>query len=257
MNLDDYRATTNVAAATTIPARWYINPGFLPLESERVFARTWQAVGYKNHAAKPGDYFAAEIAGEPIIVARAKDGQLRAFSNVCRHRASLIVTGNGHGPSLRCPYHNWTYSLDGRLLSQPEFEGVQNWDKETVCLPRFRAETWGPFVFVNQDPEAPPLAEVMGKIPAEVQAIGCDVEQLHFVERRDYIIQCNWKVYVDNYLEGYHLPAAHPALYRAVDYAQYRTDTFRYYSSQYSPLRDGSGADALYYWMFPNFMLNI
>lgn len=257
MNLSDYVPTNDLSRAATIPAGWYIDPASLALERRQIFARSWQAVGHTRDVANAGDYFACEIAGEPIVVARGKDSELGAFSNVCRHRASLIVEGKGHGPSLRCPYHNWTYALDGRLLSQPEFEGVQDWDKDRVCLPQFQVETWGPFVFVNQDPHAPPLRDMMGKIPSEVASIQCNVEKLSLVERRDYLINCNWKVYVDNYLEGYHLPAAHPGLYRTVDYRQYRTDTFRYYSSQHSPLRDGSQDSALYYWIFPNFMLNI
>ena len=169
----------------------------------------------------------------------------------------MIVEGKGHGPSMRCPYHSWTYSLEGRLLSQPEFEGVEEWNKAEICLPPFRAESWGPFVFVNQNSHAPPLLEVLGEIPREVAGLGCDVQQLRSVERRDYIINCNWKVYVDNYLEGYHLPAAHPGLYRALDYSKYRVDTHRYYSSQYAPMRNDAGSRALYYWIFPNFMLNI
>lgn len=257
MNLTDYVATQDLARAATIPARWYLDADFLALESEKIFARTWQAAGLTRDVANPGDYFACDVVGEPVIVARSKDGVLRAFSNVCRHRASLIACGNGRGPSLRCPYHNWTYGLDGKLLSQPEFEGVEDWDKEKICLPQFRVETWGPFVFVNQDPAAPSLMGVLAKIPAEVAGIGCEIEKLKVVERRDYLINCNWKVYIDNYLEGYHVPAAHPGLYKAVDYKQYRVDTFRYYSSQYSPLRNGWGGDALYYWIFPNFMLNI
>lgn len=256
MNLSDYLPTTNLARAATIPARWCVDPAFLPLESERIFGRTWQPVGYTRDVAEPGDYFSAEVTGEPVVVARTRDGRLQAFSNVCRHRASIVVNGKGHGPSLRCPYHNWTYSLDGQLLSQPEFEGVEDWDKSRVCLPKFRADTWGPFVFVNQDPSAPALLEVLGDIPREVAGIGCEIDRLRCAERRDYVVNCNWKVYVDNYLEGYHLPAAHPRLYRAVDYGQYRVDTHRYYSSQYAPLRQG-GSRALYYWIFPNFMLNI
>lgn len=256
-NLNDYSPTADLSRAATIPARWCVDPGFLELERERIFARTWQPAGYLGDVAEPGQYFACEIAGEPIVVARAKDGELRAFSNVCRHRAAVIIDGKGRGPSLRCPYHNWTYSLTGQLLSQPEFEGVQDWDLTKVCLPQYRVATWGPFVFVNQDPQAPDLLQVLGRIPEEVQAINCDVTQLRFAQRRDYVINCNWKVYIDNYLEGYHLPAAHPGLYRALDYQQYRVDTFRYYSSQYAPLKQGDGGQALYYWIFPNFMLNI
>lgn len=266
--MNDYSPTTDLARATTIPARWYLDPEFLDRERAQVFGRTWQPVGFARTVAEPGTYFACEIAGEPVVVARAKDGVLRAFSNVCRHRASIIADGEGKAANLRCPYHGWTYGLDGRLLACPEFEGVLDWEKSAVRLPQFRVETWGPYVFVNQDPATPALSEVFGDIPKEVAKIGCDVDQLVFSQRRDYLIECNWKVYVDNYLEGYHLPAAHPSLFRELDYAKYRVDTYRYYSSQFAPIRppraghdhrryESDGLNAGYYWVFPNFMLNV
>jgi len=271
VDLSDFRFEPNLARASTIPARWYTDSAMLEQERRRVFARTWQAVGQAAWVAEPGTYFACDVAGEPLLVTRGKDGALRAFSNVCRHRGSLLVDGRGHGSAIRCPYHAWTYSLDGRLLGQPEFDGVENWDRSQVCLPEFRVEEWGPFVFVNQDAAAPPLAEVLGAIPNEIGQVGCPLGKLKFCYRRDYEIACNWKVYIDNYLEGYHLPAAHPSLFRELDYAQYRVDTFRYYSSQIAPIRarataagearryafDNASQQALYYWLFPNFMLNV
>jgi choline monooxygenase len=272
----DY-SPTELARAKTIPSRWYLDPTMLEAERERIFGRTWQPVGLAQTVAEPGTYFACEIAGEPVIVARAKDGVLRAFSNVCRHRASIIVAAAGgahRGATLRCPYHNWTYALDGRLIACPEFEGVLDWEMSSVELPQYRVGIWGPYVFVNQDAgsleRGPDLTNVFGDIPAEVAKIGCAVDQLQFSERRDYVIECNWKVYVDNYLEGYHLPAAHPSLMRELDYARYRVDTHRYYSSQLAPIRppragvdrenrryEADGMNALYYWIFPNFMLNV
>ncbi len=263
--LDDY-TPRELPRATTIPARWYLDPTFLELESAAVFGRTWQPVGHTQAVAEPGSYLTGEIAGEPVVVTRARDGFLRAFSNVCRHRASIIAEGHGKANALRCPYHAWTYALDGTLIGCPEFEGVLDFEKSGVCLPQFRVETWGPYVFVNQHAGAPALAEVFGNIPAEVAKIGCPIDQLEFSERRDYTIACNWKVYVDNYLEGYHLPAAHPSLFRELDYASYRVDTHRYYSSQIAPIRppgggkrryESGGLSALYYWIFPNFMLNV
>jgi choline monooxygenase len=260
--LDDY-TPKELPHASTIPARWYLDPEMLELERSAVFARTWQAVGHAKTVADPCAYLAAEIAGEPIVITRSKDGMLRAFSNVCRHRASIIAEGHGTATALRCPYHAWTYGLDGRLVGCPEFEGVADFEKSKIALPEFRVEIWGPYVFVNQDANAPSLSEVFGEIPIEVAKIGCPADQLEFSERRDYTISCNWKVYVDNYLEGYHLPAAHPGLFREVDYAKYRVETHRYYSSQIAPLRGGTprygstGQDALYYWIFPNFMLNV
>ena len=268
--MSDYSPTTDLSRARTIPSHWYLDPQILSLESARVFGRTWQPVGFASVVADPGTYLTAEIAGEPVVVTRGKDGVLRAFSNVCRHRASIIADGNGRAQTLRCPYHNWTYSLDGKLIACPEFEGVAEFDQSNVRLPEFRVETWGPYVFVNQDSSAPALAEVLGEIPSEVAKIGCSIDQMIFSQRRDYVIDCNWKVYVDNYLEGYHLPAAHPSLFRELDYSAYRVDTFRYYSSQYAPIRprglnqkerrydyDSETNRALYYWIFPNFMLNV
>jgi phenylpropionate dioxygenase-like ring-hydroxylating dioxygenase large terminal subunit len=269
MDLSDYTFTSDLSRASTIPARWYTDPAFLEAERSAVFGRTWQAVGHARSVADPGSWLACEITGEPILVARGRDGVLRAFSNVCRHRGSLLAEGQGQSSVIRCPYHAWTYSLDGSLLGQPEFEGVQDWDRSHICLPQFRVETWGPFVFVNLDAHAAPLSEILGAIPGEIQQIGCPLDELKLSLRRDYIIQCNWKVYIDNYLEGYHLPAAHPGLCRELDYANYRVETFRHYSSQIAPIRAAKGGEtrryeyadtsrsALYYWIFPNFMLNV
>jgi choline monooxygenase len=256
MDLSDYQFTPDLSRASTIPARWYLAPEFLAAERARVFGRTWQAAAPTDAVTRPGDYAACDIAGEPVVVTRAADGRLRAFSNVCRHRGSIVAEGAGHASVLKCPYHGWTYSLDGKLFGQPEFEGVKDWERTEVCLPEFRVETWGPYCFVNQDAGAAPLTEVLGAIPREAAGMGCDVERLRLSYRRDYTIECNWKVYIDNYLEGYHLPAAHPGLFRELDYANYRVETFPYYSSQIAPLRTKAGA-ALYYWIFPNFMLNI
>ncbi|MBL8229953.1 MAG: Rieske (2Fe-2S) protein, partial [Bryobacterales bacterium] len=120
MNLSDFEPVAGLAHASTMPARWYRDPAMLPLELEKVFASTWQAVGHSADVREPGSYFACECAGEPMIIARGEDGVLRAFSNVCRHRASLIAEGKGVCRVLRCPYHGWTYKLDGSLYAAPE-----------------------------------------------------------------------------------------------------------------------------------------
>ena len=269
MDLSDYCFNPDLSRAATIPARWYTDPAFLEAEQGRIFGRTWQYCGHAGAVREPGSYLACEAAGEPAIVARDKDGRLRAFSNVCRHRGALIAEGSGPAGVLRCPYHAWTYALDGRLLGTPEFEGVANWDRSQVCLPEFQVETWGPFLFVKLDPAGPPLLEMLGAIPGEIAEFGCPFDQMRLSCRRDYVVNCNWKVYIDNYLEGYHLPAAHPGLMRELDYSRYKVETFRYYSSHIAPIKaaDGTAArryefednsrTALYYWIFPNFMLNI
>ncbi len=273
MKLNDFAPVMGLSRASTLPARWYVEPEFLELEKDKIFWRTWQPVGHLDMVLRPGDYFAAEVLGEPVVVTRGLDGTLRAFSNVCRHRAGTLAVGMGNRKSLQCRYHGWTYGLDGRLLSQPEFEGVNDWHKNEICLPSVKVDAGGPFVFVNLDPHSPALCEVLGNIPNEVEQSGFDLKNMRSVERRDYIVNCNWKVYVDNYLEGYHVPIAHPGLFRELDYEQYRVDTCRYYSSQYAPIRPARAGEiqgrdrryirteaesqALYYWIFPNFMVNL
>jgi choline monooxygenase len=337
-----------IECAHTLASRFYTDPHILEIEREKIFRRTWQLVGtldrpcgevngVKRTIADPESYFTADVAGEPVLVVRDKKGALRAFSNVCRHRAGPIALGSGCKNVLRCQYHGWTYTLDGRLIGTPDVEGVEFFDRSTMGMIPLQVETWEKFIFVNfeacrtgkdnaetqsarrpsesffsdgqlttedgkparnsggerrtangeQAPAsggryngtAPSLAEVLGKIPE--QARGFQFAGLQFAERRDYVINCNWKVYVDNYLEGYHIPIAHPGLMREIDYAQYRTDTYRYYSQQFAPIRaaggqagtrkttasDDSGEriyapgtglqEALYFWVFPNLMLNI
>lgn len=269
-----------IECAQTLPSRFYTDPAVLELEKEKIFRRTWQLVGSMNQPcgeaggvprtiADPESYFTVDVSGEPVIVVRDKQGVLRAFSNVCRHRAGPIALGSGCRNVLRCAYHGWTYTLDGRLIGTPDIGGVEFFDRSTMGMVPLRLETWEQFIFVNFDRDAKPLAEYLGDIPS--QASDFRFDGLELAERRDYVINCNWKVYVDNYLEGYHIPIAHPGLMREIDYTQYRTDTFRYHSQQFAPIRarkpdeqgerfyaPGEGLkQALYFWVFPNLMLNI
>ncbi|CAN5591941.1 SRPBCC family protein [soil metagenome] len=264
----------DLARASTLPADRYLDPAVHELEATQIFGRTWQLVARAEDLARAGDYVPATIVDEPIVITHGLDGELRAFFNVCRHRAGQVALTRGNRKSLQCRYHGWTYDLEGRLRTAPEMEETEDFDKADFGLHPVRVERWGPFVFANLDPDAPALRDVMGAIPAEVAAAGFDIERMTRVERRDYVIDCNWKVYVDNYLEGYHLPIAHPGLFREVDYEAYRVETFRYHSKQYAPIRelkpgqevgrdrryvrsaDGED-DALYYWLFPNTMFNI
>lgn len=273
LDLSDFVPTDDLSRASTMPARWYVDPRFLELEKEKIFWKTWQPVGRTDMVQRAGDFFTCEVVGEPLVVTRGLDDKLRAFYNVCLHRAGPVAAGKGNRKSLQCKYHGWTYNLEGRLLNTPEFEGVNDWSKEQMCLVPVQCESWGPFVFVNLDPNAAPLMDLYSPIDDEIRRKGFKIENMRAMERRDYEIDCNWKVYVDNYLEGYHVPIAHPGLFRELDYEQYRVDTFRYYSSQYAPIRPAKEgeiqgrdrryvrtedeAEALYYWIFPNVMLNI
>jgi choline monooxygenase len=257
----------DLARGWTLPARYYTDPAVLARERDRVFARTWQPVGRLELLHRPCDYLTGEIAGEPVVIVRDGGGGLRGFYNVCRHRAGSVAEGCGRRQTLQCSYHGWTYALDGRLVAAPEFEGVCDFDPADFGLKPVRVDAWGPFVFANLDGHAPPLADVLGLIPAETAPFR--PAEYTFVERRDYALACNWKAYVDNYLEGYHVPVAHPALFRELDYANYRVETFRFYSKQHAPIRpaqgaaagrrygDAAGSQALYYWVFPNWMVNV
>ena len=264
MTLDPetFRFESDVAEAATLPASWYRDPAILERERDRVFARSWQLVGRADQVAHPGDTFTVEVAGEPLIVARAEDGRLRAFSNVCRHRAGPVARGAGSRRAFRCGYHGWTYALDGRLQSTPEFDGVRNFDPAAQTLPPASIEAWGPFLFVCLDAAAPPLAAALGAIPDETAHL--PLSRMRLVKTVDYEIACNWKVYVDNYVEGYHIPIVHPELFRLLDYGAYAVETAAFHSKQHAPLRrnDGEAAargadEAFFYWVFPNLMLNL
>jgi choline monooxygenase len=262
----EYSFDQRLAFAKTIPSQWYVDPSFLGQEKVKIFSRTWQLVGRVDQVAAPGDYFTTTIADEPVIVVRGADEKLRALSNVCRHRAGPVAAEAGRCTVFRCGYHGWTYALDGRLLGTPEFDGVADFTKEANSLPQFKVETWNGLVFVNLDPDAAPLSDMFDDLPARIGAR--DLTSMKWAARKDWTVDCNWKVYVDNYLEGYHIPIVHPSLMRELDYAQYRTETKRYSSIQHSPIRRNESArlrrdesaannEAQYFWIFPNLMLNV
>jgi choline monooxygenase len=264
---EDYEPTPDLARARTIPSRWYLEPEFLDRERSHIFRRSWQWVGRTSDVRSPGDFFTTELAGEPVVIARGSDGKLRAFSNVCRHRAGPVAEGRGSRAQFQCAYHGWIYALDGRLRRAAEMDGVEDFAIEDICLPRFTVAEWPPLVFVKLGAEGPSLEDTFDGIQKEVEAADFALDALDLVERRDYVVESNWKVYVDNYLEGYHIPHIHPALFKEVDYERYRVETKGYYSSQIAPLRADKQAQrvypprsederALYYWVFPNLMLN-
>ena len=268
------RLDPRLERAYTLPKSMYIDAAVLELEKERIFSRTWQLVGHSSELARHGDFKPTTIIDEPILLTHPEDGRLRGFYNVCRHRAAQVVTTRGNRKSLQCGYHGWVYGLDGRLQAAREMEGTEDFDKADFGLVPVQVDTLGPFIFANLDDKAAPLADWIGEVPNEIRRAGYDLSSMRRVERRDYVIECNWKVYVDNYLEGYHLPIAHPGLFKELDYDQYRVETFRYYSKQHAPIRElkpgevpgrdrryirmpGAEEDALYYWLFPSTMLNI
>jgi choline monooxygenase len=257
-----YTFDSRLEFATTIPSDYYINPQILLAENRNVFGRTWQLVGHSFQVREKGQYFTAEIGGEPVLITRAQDGVVRAMSNVCRHRAGPVARGEGKKPVLQCQYHGWTYALDGRLNVTPEFAGVECFDRRSVVLPPFRIEEWNDLLFVNLDPNAPSLREFLGSMVEDMPQH--DYSGFRLAARKNWELNCNWKVYVDNYLEGYHIPIVHPGLFRELDYPNYHTETKTNYSIQFAPtrkperIRTGGGDDQIrYFWIYPNLMLNV
>jgi choline monooxygenase len=249
--------------AYTIPGAWYTDQRIGRLEREQVFSNNWIAVGRTDQVASAGHFFTFELAGEPLIVVRGSDGQLRGFYNVCRHHAAAVITlPSGAAQHLRCPYHGWTYGLDGSLKGAPEFAGVCNFDRDANGLVPVQVATWDNFVFVHLNPQAPALETFLGDLAGQIST-----SRLRFFTRKTYTLACNWKVYVDNYLDGgYHVPHLHKALNSVLDYTQYTIENGANYSLQSSPMvnsQDASvaqtrtGDRAYYYWLYPNFMINL
>jgi choline monooxygenase len=257
-----------ISRAWTLPADLYLDSDIYAAEKEAIFAHTWQVIGHHDQVKNAGDYFTTELIGEPLVVVRGGDGRLRAFYNVCRHRAGPAAEGCGSRKLFRCGYHGWTYDLDGSLISATEIEGVEGFRAEDFALVPVRAEEWFNFVFVNLDREARPLSEYLHELQRQVQKF--PFAGMTLFERRTYDMNCNWKTYVDNYLEGYHLPSVHPGLNRELDYNAYTVEPHVGYVRQFSPIRGPQPGDATprryqktgedlttdYFWIFPNWMLN-
>jgi choline monooxygenase len=255
--------STPIERSWTIPSRWYTDPAFHVLDRDAVFARHWQCVGHLAELPEPGSFITATVAESPVIVLRDREGMLRAFYNVCRHRGGPLATArSGCVKALTCQYHGWTYLLDGSLRGVPRWDRVDLFDKKDYGLVPLRVETWQDQVFVNLDPLGVPLDVALEAIAERIAPVRLDA--MTFVRRIDYEVACNWKVYVDNFLEGYHVPYVHPELMKLYDFRQYRTETFEHYSLQWTPLAAGDapyeirpGDNAFYYCVFPNYMMNI
>jgi len=261
-----YDENAPLSEASTIPAPWYVDARIAELEARTVFSKTWQMVGRVEQVQKSGQFVTANVAGEPVVVVRGNDGVLRAFFNVCRHHAAAVVTEPcGQTSILHCPYHGWNYGLDGSLKGMPEFEGVKNFERQQNGLVPVKTETWEKFVFLNLDAQAVSLAEFLGGLVKRVAPLG--VGKLHHFDRRVYDIHCNWKVFVDNYLDGgYHVPHLHKGLNSVLDYKQYTIEIQDRYCLQSSPMvaseedsatgATRTGDRAWYFWQYPNLMIN-
>jgi choline monooxygenase len=253
----------------TLPASWYSDPEILRLEEARIFARSWHYAGPLAQVEQPGSFFTCRAGATPIVVVRARDGELRALVNVCRHRGHEVATGCGRRETLQCPYHAWTYDLDGSLRSAPRSEREPGFDASQFGLRAASVDTVGPLVFVHPDPDAPALAGVVGDLPEQMAARGVDLSRLEYRGRsREQVLEANWKVVVENFLECYHCPTAHKSFSRLIDVDAdaYTLETARWTSSQYGPARDGEELPydtagevrgSQFHYIFPSWTLNV
>lgn len=266
--IESYDPKSSLAEASTSPASWYIDPRILELEQRTVFAHSWQMAGRVDQVIDAGRYITCEIGGESIVAVRGNDNVLRAFYNVCRHHAAAVATHReGATANFRCPYHGWTYNLEGVLLRAPEFGGVANFDRAAHGLLAVQIAAWKNWIWVKLEPEDLSLEACLGADLIR-QFEPLNLEQLRWFERRVYTLHCNWKVFVDNYLDGgYHVPHIHGGLNTVLDYGNYTIETGERFCLQSSPIsKEPSGSPtaavrqgerALYYWIYPNFMINI
>lgn len=251
---------TELISAVALPAPFYVDAARLAQEQTQVFAASWQLLAQSAQLLNAGDHVVAEVAGKPIIVVRQPDASLRAFYNVCRHRAGPLALCNGKSAkALHCKYHGWTYTLDGQLRSAPEMQDACDFSVNEIHLHAVQVREWQGLVFVALSENVPAFEQVFAGIAERIAPL--ELNHLHFQKRVSYEINCNWKVYIDNFLEGYHLPHVHPGLSKVLDYRVYDTELHDWYSLQHSPLRNNDGlyadGDAFYYFIYPNIMLNI
>ncbi len=257
---------------STLPASWYTDDAYFAREAESIFRHCWQYAGLAEVVKGHGDFFTYTAGTVPIVVVRDEDGTLRAFANVCRHRGSTLVLDRcGTRKSIQCHYHAWTYGLDGSLRAAPGSKLEPNFDQSRLSLFPVQVDTWGPFVFVNPDLNAGPLRDTLGELPALVEQTGIDLDAIRCRQRDEYDMQANWKVVVDNYLECYHCPVAHPAFSDLIDLDNYVVTEYELFSTQAGPVKEsamrgglgnlytiGEGVEAGFYaYLWPNFMLNI
>ena len=263
-----YDPNLSIRDASTPPSSWYADPRIFNLEQQTVLSRSWQTVGRTDQVRDPGQYVSTVLAGEPVVIVKGNDNVLRGFFNVCRHHAAAVITkSEGTAENLRCPYHGWTYDLAGSLVLTPEFAGVTNFDRAANGLVPIQIAEWQGWVFAKLSSGAPSLEDFLGSdLVARFERL--NLERMKWLERRTYTLNCNWKVFVDNYLDGgYHVPHLHSGLNSVLDYTNYTIETGERFCLQSSPITANTGEPqtaavrtgerARYYWIYPNFMINI
>jgi len=252
----DPGASSSLAADAYVDQRWF------DFEQRAVIGRSWQWVCHRERLLNGGDYVAVAVAGNPVVVVRTAAGALRAFYNVCQHRAHELVSGSGSVRALTCPYHGWVYSLDGSLTAARHSGHLVDFDVGLICLDPVLVEEFGGFVWVNLDPAAVPLREQSGDLGDEMAQWAPDVEKLTLARRLTYDIKSNWKNVIDNFLECYHCHIAHKDFVSLVDMSTYQVTTNGIYSSHMAEagkstnaaydVEDATVTDHAVWWLWPN-----
>ncbi|KAB2333275.1 aromatic ring-hydroxylating dioxygenase subunit alpha [Cytobacillus depressus] len=251
----EQRVSEKLSEAYTLPSWLYTKPEVLDVEKRVIFSKTWQYAGHTSQFTKPGDYITMEVADRPIIISYGQDGELRAFYNVCTHRAAKLAEGEGNKPVFTCPYHAWTFRLDGSLHRAPNMNGVENFNHEDYCLKTIRLEVLESFIFINLDPNAPSMSSQFPDLFQHVKKY--DLASFKRVRVKETICKSNWKIGIDNYLECDHCSIVHKALVSKLDMNQYEVAMYDNYSYQGTPLKGltgdfGLGQGGRYYWLYPN-----
>src|SRR5215211_3506425 len=243
----DGRATANGSAPAppkALDPRLYLDSGILDRELETIFSRTWQYAGHVGDLPEAGSYLTAIAGDQPVLVLRGDDGEIRAFRNVCRHRGSQLLRGSGRcKKAIRCRYHGWTYdATDGKLLGVPEHRGFAELDKSKLGLMPARVDSLAGLLFVNLDPDAPSLAETTGDLGSRLERYSLP-ELARFTNFGETRQPANWKIVAENYLEGYHVPIAHPGLMRLLDYKRYSFELHDGWAWFEAPMRDAPSSN--------------
>lgn len=257
----EHKVNPELSKSYTLPSRLYTEEAALKNEQEKIFEKTWLFAGHISQVKNVGDYFTKDIAGHSILIIKGNDEEIRSFYNVCPHRASKLVENEcGHKKSIQCPYHAWSFTLDGHLNRAPNMKGV-SYNSEDFCLKKPKLEIVASFIFVNLDESASPMSEVFGNLFDGFK--NYPFEDLKLARSKEDIVKCNWKVTVDNYLECDHCPTIHKGFVNTLDMEHYEISTFDNFSYQGVPLRrntnepDQLGQSAKYYFLYPNMWISI
>lgn len=263
----------DIRVARTLPAVFYRDEEYFIECREKIFRRTWHFAGDTDTLKSPGTVYPFRLyddfMDEPLLFTRGHDDRLYCISNVCTHRGNLLAEGLCNEKNLRCRYHGRKFSLDGKFISMPEFEGALNFPGPQDDLPAVPFDILGKLLFVSLRPAAP-LQAFLGEITERLAFIDHESMKFDAARSKDYLVKCNWALYCENYLEGFHIPFVHSGLNSILDYSQYRTELFDFSSLQLGIGRtseagfdlpkghkdEGLNVSAYYYWIFPNLMLN-